>query len=72
MDIDTSDKWEVAVKECGKYCGEVTALSIIYKVTCFYLCTCRVTAVYIYFARLNLVLKGICMQQVNCVASNAA
>jgi len=35
MDINTSDKWEVAVKECGKYCDEVTALSIIYTITCF-------------------------------------
>jgi len=48
MDINTSDKWEVAVKGCGKYCGEVTALSMIYKITCFYLSSCRVTAVYIY------------------------
>ena len=58
MDITTSDKWEVALKECGKYYGEVTALSIIYKVMCFYLSSCRVTTVYIYFAifcRLKLV-----------------
>ena len=64
MDTNTSDKWEVAVQECGKHCGEVTALSIIYEIACFYLSSCRVTAVYIYFAmccRLKLVLRGNCL-----------